>query len=243
MKIRLLCCLLMLAGPLAWAQQDYFNRTNISQFEFNFGFNDPETDTDLYDFLEQTTNFEADDQDGFVFQFKYLYQINNYVSVGGSVNATSESQEVYDLEFVTEGGGDIFQTFELDTNWIGFETVITPFGSGHRFGSQGWAPKTFVPYLTLGAGLKSFDIVNEGDFVVDRDSNNPDIIFTSFEDDGQSFSTKVGAGLRINVGKSWDINILYERDNAEAELGGDFEGFEDFDLSADSAYIGFRILL
>lgn len=243
MKTWMPLLLTLALSQVCWAQNDYFNRINVSQFEFNFGFNDPDTDNGLYDFLGETTNFEANDMDGFIFQFKYLYQLNNYFSIGGSINATSEDQTIFDLDFVTAGGNDIFQNIEVETNWFGFETVITPFGSGDRFGSQGWAPKRFVPYVTLGAGLKSYNVYNDGEFVIDRNSDNPEIILASFEDDGGTFSYKYGAGLRISISKTWDVNLLYEADHAEEELGGDFQDFGDFDLSSDSAYIGFRITL
>jgi opacity protein-like surface antigen len=229
--------------PASWAQNDYFNRINVSQFEFNLGYNEPETNVELYDFLEDTTNFEANDLDGFKFQLKYLYQINNYFSIGGSLSVATEDQEVFDLDFITEGGNDIFQTFETDIVMFGVDAVITPFGSGDRFGSRGWAPKTFVPYLALGAGLKSYNIINDGEFVVDRNSENPDIIFANFEDDGSAFAYKIGAGLRINLSKSIDLNLLYEVEDAEDDLGGDFQGFGDFDLSSETAYVGLRITL
>ena len=227
-------------APIALAvnAQDYFNRRQVLNAEFNFGLTQPDTSSDIFNLLEETTTLNSDDLDGGSFNFKLQYQMNNFLSLGGMVATYSEDTTVVDNFYEDEDGFPIAQDIDFETTFIGFSVIWTPFGAGETFGTRGWAPKRFVPYLCFGLGFKSWEFLNAGDFVDDSDPNNAIIYSDEFFDDGTVAAARFGGGFRINLTKKIDINCLYEHDYAEDNLGGGFDGFGDLDLSSKSAYLG-----
>jgi len=224
--------------PFAQAQKGYFDRSNVVHFEFDFGHSRPETDGDYFDFLENTTTFDRDDLDGQAFKFRVLYQLDNKIAVGGSIVHYDESITVEDNFYVDVNNLPILQTNTLETTWVGASFVWTPFGAGETFGSRGWAPRRFVPYLSAGVGIKEWELRSVGEFVDDADPTDPIIFNDRFEDDGQVFSARFGCGIRFNLHKNLDLNLFAETDYAEDDLEGSFVGFGDLELSSKSGYIG-----
>ena len=236
--------LVLLFPASALAQKnDYFDRTNLVYLEFNFGSNDPDDNSDIYDFLENESTFDRDDLDGFAFDFKVYYQLNNRISLGGAVTAYEEDTTVENLDFVDINGRPIFNTTTLDTTWIGGQIIWTPFGAGETFGTRGWAPKFFVPYLSAGVGFKVWEFHQDGEFVDQTDPNDPFIFADRFESDGEAFSTRLGAGFRLNLHKNVDLNFQLQRDWGEDDLEGSFIGFGELDLGSQSGFVGVTIRL
>lgn len=238
MRIIALLTMVCLLAPVAYSQKDYFNRTNVVHFEFDFGQAKPDTDSQYFDFLENKTTFDADDLDGDTFKFRVLYQLDNRVAIGGSIVHYDESVTSEDRFFVDTNGLPILQTNALETLWGGVSVVWTPFGAGETFGSRGWAPRRFVPYLSAGIGVKDWELRSTGEFVDDSDPNDPIIFADRFVDEGQVFSARVGCGFRFKLHKNLDLNFALESDFAEDDLEGSFSSFGDLDLNSKSGFIG-----
>lgn len=238
MKFWISLGLAMLMVPSAFSQKQYFNRPNVVHFELDFGKIQPNDDSDYFDFLEERTTFDRDDLEGPTFQFRALYQLNNQVAIGGAIQHYEESSTAEDALYVDENNAPILQTNALETTWGGVSLVWTPFGAGETFGTRGWAPRRFVPYLSVGLGIKDWQLRSSGEFVDDADLNDPIIFQDRFVDDGNVFSTRVGCGLRVNLHRNLDINFALQRDFAEDDLEGSYVGFGELDLGSKSAMVG-----
>jgi opacity protein-like surface antigen len=242
MKSIRLITILMISGWMATlpltAQQGYFPKQEVLNLEFNFGILQPGTDAEVYDFLEEVLTFDADDLEDGTLDFKMHYQFSNYWSVGGSVSVFESEIDSEDRDFVDSDGFPILQTTRLTTAWFGANLIWTPFGAGEQFGSQGWAPKRFVPFLTGGAGFKSWELELIGDFVDVEDPAGPTIFPANFLAEGETFSWRFAAGFRFNVLKNLDLNFTYQRDYADDSLNGDFQDFGELDLDSTAVMLG-----
>lgn len=238
-----LCVAVLLATPLLFAQNDYFDGVNRTLLEVDFGSYEPNTDSDVFDFFEDTITFDREDMDGASLQFKILYQLNNHINVGGSFSGFRETQVTEDRFYVLENGDSIFQENSLKHGTLAANLQWLPFGSGETFGSRGWAPRFFVPYLGVGLGVRDWELAQEGLFVDDSDPNDPIVFESLFKDEGTAFVVRFEAGFRIRLHKSLDLNCLYQSDHSESELEGSFEGFGDLDLGSRSAYVGVVVRL
>lgn len=227
----------LLAIP-ALAQENYFLGERMSIFQIMGGWNEPNSDNEIYDFSNELLTFDDSDLAGPSFQFNYFYQVNNFVAVGGGIYLAEETTRSEDRDFVFENGDPIVQETGLETGWFGALVNITPFGAGEFFGSKAWLPNTFVPYIQLGAGIKSYDFYQTGDFV---DFETLDIFYDDFSDTGNAGSFRLGVGLRINLSKHMDLDLLGQKDWAETELNGDFEGFGDIDFGSTAYQIGLTL--
>ena len=228
----------MIVSPWALSQKDYFSHPNVVHFELDFGKLEPDTGNRYFDFLEDTTTFDSDDLEGQAFQFRVLYQLNNRLAIGGSVLHFDEDITSEDNFYVDTSGAAILQRNVFETTWTGLSLVWTPFGAGETFGTRGWAPRRFVPYLSAGVGIKSWELRATGEFVDDSDPNDPIIFQDVFSDEGDVFSGRLGCGLRINVHRNIDINFAFESDYAEDDLDGSFIDFGDINLDSKSAFVG-----
>jgi len=234
--------ILTLLAPIGvFAQRDYFSRPTVVNLEFSLGMTRPGNDSDVYDFFEENTTFDHEDLDGPGALFKGHFQFTNNWSAGGAVSLFKETVDSEDRFYNDEDGFPILQTTELKTAWVGGDLIWTPFGAGETFGTRGWAPRRFVPYLSGGAGFKFWELRSYGDFVDEGDPAGPSIFTAEFADDGVAFSLRFGCGFRVNLTKNLDINFSLEKELAEDDLDGDFRGFGDIDLSSGSAYVGILV--
>lgn len=101
------------------------------------------------------------------------------------------------------------------------------------------APRAPVqPYVGLGGGYYVWELEERGDFVFEGPEF--DEIFTErFVDDGATLGYYWLAGVEVPFGRNWGVFAEGRWHRAEDELGGDFEGFGDLDLSGREISAGF----
>ena len=231
---------IFLICSMAFGQKDYFLGSRLGLFQIQAGWVIPEKSNEIYDFSEDLLTFDRDKLDGTAFNMGYSFQLNNYVAIGGAFSVYSEDVQSEDREFIFDDGSAIRQETGLETFWGGATLTFTPTGSGSYVGTKAWLPRLFVPYIQVGIGIKSFDFYQEGEFV---DVDTLDVFYDYFSDTGTAGSVKVALGLRINLNKHIDFDINAQKDWAETELAGDFEGFGDLDFGSESYYAGVTIRL
>lgn len=237
-RVILVCCGVF-AGWVS-AQDDYFVGQQRLLFQIWGGYTDPDTDSEIYRFSEEELLFDASQLDGTQIFFNVFKQRNNWYSIGAGFSVFSESVRSESRDYVFDDGSPILQDTSLDTVWFGPLVMFTPFGAGETFGTKAWAPRMVVPYAQIGAGFMAWEFTQAGDFVDERDLT----VFTDyFQDDSWAFSLRLALGLRFNLNRHMDVDMVYLHDHAEDDLGGDFEGFGDLDLSSNSAAIGFTFRL
>ncbi len=231
----IVCASLFIASIYGLSQNDYYVGESRTLVQFSMGWFDPAPRGDIYDFSEFELTFDRDDLEGINVDFNVYRQLNNIISVGGGFTAFSDTATSEFRNFVYDNGDAILQETKLDQFWFGAMAMITPFGAGETFGSRAWAPRAFVPYIIVGAGLMTWEFVQEGDFV---DIDTDEIFYDTFLADGATASLRAGAGFRIKLTRSTDIDFSTIYDFAEDDLGGDFDGFGNIELNAQHTSIG-----
>jgi hypothetical protein len=203
-----------------------------NSFAIKMGAYFPDGDSDLWEFNEQELTTDADDFKDFAFALTYVRQINNHVAVAVDLMFYDGEDESRDRRI-----GDLYQWSQLSLFPATVSLRLQP-GGKYRSGGPGYPGRvrTVVPYLSVGAGLVSWEFEMEGEF---EDPYDPDFYFVDrFVSDGVTFGATAGAGLEIDLGGAWSLLVEGNYLWAEDELDDDFEGFDDFDLSGWSALVG-----
>ena len=96
------------------------------------------------------------------------------------------------------------------------------------------------PYVGAGAGFYWWRYREFGDFVEfdPVDPANDQVITAAFEASGVTLGFYLQAGFEIAVRPTWSIYVDGRWHQAEDELGDDFEGFGDIDLSGREVSVG-----
>lgn len=224
-----------LATSSLLAQEDYFLGNRHGLIQVLGGWSKPDTNSEIYAFSEDVLTLDPSDLDGPVFQVNFLYQVNDFFAVGGGFTHFRQTAFSEDRHYVYEDGSPIEQETGLESHFFGALLHLTPFKAGRRVGNKAWLPGTAVPYLVLGAGFKTWDFHQRGEFV---DSETLEVFRDYFSDEGVAPALRLGGGLRLNISKHLDVDLSAMHDIAEDELSGDFSGFGDLDLAATHFMVG-----
>lgn len=170
---------------------------------------------------------EAEDFDDLAVRIDYVRFLGPRLglTVGGSFFEGSLDQAYRD--FVDDFGADIVHTtdLELSTLELGLELALAPRGS------------VIVPYVGAGGGFYAWRLTETGDFI-DFGLASPEIFFDRFEDDGVAFGYHLRAGLEVPLSRNTAIYGEGRWQRAEDDLGGDFDGLGELDLSSRTLAAG-----
>lgn len=169
--------------------------------------------------------------DDATFGVEYLHPIGQRLSVhlSGFVYEGKEDQAY--IAFEDQFGGDILHTTEI-------ELASLTVGLLYRLAGPGAA---LVPYVGAGGGFYAWRLTEFGDFI-DFGTENLEIFDDFFEQEDEDLGYYFLAGLDVPLADTWSIFGEARWENVEGELGGDFRGLGDIDLSGRrySAGVSFR---
>jgi opacity protein-like surface antigen len=144
----------------------------------------------------------------------------------------------------------VFQSTRLSQVPLTLSLKIYPLGRGEQVGRYAWIRKTVVPYIGGGIGGTWYELKQKGEFVHVTDFSDPNDDFCMggaaciFEDvftsDAWGFAQHVFAGLDIKLTRSFVLILEGRYYWADADLHGDFVGFNSIDLDGARAMIGFN---
>ncbi len=123
-------------------------------------------------------------------------------------------------DFVDDTGREIVHETRLETSHLTLGFLLSLVDRD--------AP--IVPYIGAGGGLYLWNLVEEGDFI-DFSGAELAIFDDFFEDDGEELGWYYLVGLEVPVSRSVRLFAEGRWDRAEADLGGDFQGLGELDLS------------
>jgi opacity protein-like surface antigen len=96
---------------------------------------------------------------------------------------------------------------------------------------------TIVPYVGIGGGIYFWRLTEVGDFI-DFSTPRLDIFYDFFEDEGETLGYYYQAGLEVPVARNWSVYGEARWQRADDDLGGDFEGLGELDLSGRTITAG-----
>lgn len=202
-----------------WGAQNAF-RVSLGEFE-------PRGESQYW--ADKAIDFTGD-VDGFsdlIAGLDYHRFITQHLGVvASSTFFTGDTDQAY-IDFVDEGGADIFHTTELEA--ATFQLGVL-FNLTRR-------DRAVVPYVGAGGGLTYWTLAEFGDFI-DFGAANPEIFNDHFEDDGTTFGWYWQAGAEFPLAPNLSGFVDGRWTRAEADLEGDFAGLGELDLSGRALSVG-----
>jgi opacity protein-like surface antigen len=198
-----------------------------NRLRVNLGFFRPDGDSAYWNDKELEFTGRPDDFEDFSFGLDYLRLLNERL---GLLVASSfyegDARQSY-IDFVDTFGAPISHNTTL--SMATFELGLL-----FHFVSRD-AP--VIPYVGIAGGLYAWELEESGDFI-NFSFRDPEIFSTRFSDDGETFGWSLLAGLEIPLSLDWSVFAEGRWQDAEDELGGDFQGFGTLDLSGKGVRIG-----
>ncbi len=225
--ILLATLLLLLAGADAEAQWQRHYEPN-GQVRFRLGLFEPIGGSEGWDGVFEGFTGEPSDLRDFVWGTDFLWRTGRHTAVlfgfsyyGG---ATTSSYE----DWVGDDGSEIRHTTSLSISDLTAAFL-------YRFGSNG-----VRPYLGIGGGFIWWELTDEGYFIDFGVPQQP-VVWAWYGARGTTFEAFALAGIDIPINPRWSIIIEGRYRYATDELGDDFSGFGELDLTGYELTGGFGV--
>jgi hypothetical protein len=207
-------------------------------FQFKFGGFFPTGGGDFWDENEQVFGLDASDLHDFSFGMSFVLALNNNTELGFNVDFYDATERSQYRDFVDEDGFPILHDTHLELVPFTADLRFLPGGRFNYRGAMGQRRLLKpVPYFGMGIGLTFWEYEEVGDFL-DFGFDPPEIFPAGFQDDGVAFTANALAGVEIPINPV--VNFLFEGKYlwAEDDLGGDFGGLGELDMSGFYVYGG-----
>lgn len=171
-----------------------------------------------------------DDFEDLSFTLDYQRLVSNRISVmlSGGFYEGSENQAY--LEFVDDLGADIVHRTTLERAAFSIGLLIHPFGRD----------AVVSPYVGGGVAAYLWRLEESGDFI-NFNVDPPLIITDTFQDEGDAFGHYWIVGLEVPLSWSWAAFAEARWHRVDQELGEDFVGFGELDLSSREIGVGVSV--
>jgi len=198
----------------------------VVAFLFKLGELQPNGGSDLWDYHEDLFTAEAGDFDDIAFGFDVILLASSHLEFAFGLEAYEADVGSVYRDYVDSFGGSIAQYQNLSLVPLTASVHWLPFG---RYSGESGRPRGVVPYLGVGMGLLIWEYELGGSFV---DLGTLEIYDDYFYDDGATIAALATAGIEFRVSRAWSIHLEGRYLWAEDNLGADFVGFDDLDLSS-----------
>ncbi|HSP06199.1 MAG TPA: hypothetical protein VLR94_03435 [Acidobacteriota bacterium] len=183
----------------------------------------PRGDSDVYKQNEKETTFRVSDLNGFGGTIRYDKFIGEFINISGGVSFFDSHTHVQDVEFVQDHGQPILRDIFLEIVPLEASLHVLPAGRN----------TVIIPYLGGGFGLYYWQYEEHGDFVIDRLSNNPQVITGRAYSDGWDPGYHIEGGVHVPVGRSVAVvgEAKYWHAHGKLDVRGFDPSFQPLDLS------------
>jgi opacity protein-like surface antigen len=198
---------------------------------------------EIYDFLTDQLTLSNSDFDAPAFTLDVSRRLNSWLDVVFGVEYTGRKQKSEDRHFTEMNGNPISQKTRLSQVPLTLSLKIYPIGRGKQVGQYAWIRKAVVPYIGGGIGGTWYELKQKGDFVDigDPNVNGDEFIFSDvFTSDDWAFAQHAFAGLDIKLTRSLGLILEGRYYWADADVQGDYVGFNPIDLDGARVMIGFN---
>lgn len=168
-----------------------------------------------------------DDFEDLSFTVDYQRLVTNRISVMLSMGFFEGSEDQAYLDFVDDQGNDILHRTTLERAAFTVGLLVHPLGRD----------AVVSPYLGGGLGAYLWRLEESGDFI-NFNVDPPLIVVDTFSDEGDAFGHYWIVGLEVPLSWSWAAFAEARWQRVDQELGGDFIGFGELDLSSREVGVG-----
>jgi len=184
--------------------------------------------SDIYDFFGEELTIEDGDFDSFLFGADGSFAIASRIDLVAGFEITKASVDSEYRDFVDENDLPILQQTRLTIVPVTLSLKIYLTPRGREVSRYAFVPAKVRPYVGGGGGFVWYELEQAGDFVDFADL----AIFTSvFRSSGWGFATQAFGGVEVSLSPRWFLSVEGRYLWSDADLDGDFLGFEPIDLS------------
>jgi opacity protein-like surface antigen len=204
---------------------------------FSSGFAQARGSSDIFSYTRDLLTLEKGDFNSISLGLEYALRFNDNLDFFGSIGYASASERSEFRDWVDQDDLPIEQTTRFSRLPISAGARFYLMPRGRSIGSLAWLPSVMVPHVSAGVGVMRYRFRQVGDFVVD----NGDIVSDDLESSGWAPLFHTGVGLDISLTPRLLLASEFRYTLSSAEMQGDFEGFENIDLSGAGATIGLKV--
>lgn len=205
---------------------------------------------EIYDFLTDELTLEKSDFDAPAAAFDFSWRLKSWLDVVFGVEYTGRERSSEDRHFTDTLGNPIVQDTRLTQVPLTFSLKLYPIGRGRQVGQYAWIRKAVVPYVGGGIGPTWYELKQKGEFVHKTDPDDPDDDFCQgepaciFEDvftsDAWTFAQHAFLGVDIKLTRNIGLILEGRYYWADADVQGDYVGFDPIDLDGARVMLGFN---
>ena len=197
----------------------------------------PRAESELFDMIMNELTLEKNDFRAWDFGVDGGADFHERLELVVSLDYLSRTKLSEFRDYVDEQDLPIVQ----ETNYAqlpltaGFKFLLIP--RGRQVGQYAWLPSRFVPYLSAGGGVMWYRFEQEGDFV---DFDTLEIFYAKLRSSGWTPTGYLGGGIDINIFSNTYLALDMRYSWAKPELGRDFLGFDNLDMTGLRATAGLQ---
>jgi opacity protein-like surface antigen len=199
-------------------------------FRFDLGQFEPRGDSEYWDDVELEFTGSSADFDDAVIGVEWVRFLGDRLglSIAGSFYEGSDTLEY--RRFEDQNGFPIRHTADLDISsfTIGLLLHITQ------------RDRAIVPYVGFGGGVWAWRLIEVGDFI-DFSTPTLEVFDDYFEDEASAVGYYWRAGLEVPLATNWSLYAEGRWQRVDDELGADFEGLGEIDLSGETMAAGLSV--
>ncbi len=196
------------------------------------------TGSDLYDFITDTLTVERKAFDSTVLGGRFGLALGPRLEViAGLEHGRTTSPSEY-RDFVDNQLLPITQTTSREEWLVSASLRLALLPPGRRISRFAWIPRTFTPYVGLGAGALKYEFQQFGSFI---DADTSRVFNDSFNSRGWTPSVHAFAGADLRVYRRIYLTGEARYTRSRATLGADFVDFEPLALAGTRVTGGVRL--
>lgn len=197
------------------------------------------TGSDLYDFITDQLTIDKSTFNTSSISGDFGISIGSRFDVIATLEQSNSSSASEYRDFIDTGGAPITQTTQRQ-EWIVSGTMrmaLVP--RGRRISRFAWVPRTFTPYIGVGAGGAKYDIKQYGSFV---DFRTLRVFNESFDSAGWTPTVHALAGADLRLYRRLYLTTEARYTWGTADLDDDFVDFDPISLGGLRTSAGVQIV-
>lgn len=195
----------------------------------------PGGDTDIFGFTQDLLTIDGSDHDALVFGGEFSIRVSPRFDLAVDVSqARSEVLSEF-RDWVDSNDLPIEQTTTFVRRPVNLSARYFLWDRGRRISQFAWVPRDWVPYVGGGVGYTWYEFLQSGDFV---DFDTFEIFTDRLRSKGSSLTGQVLAGAQYSLNAQFVLTGEARYRFGSVEMGRDFVGFDDIDLSGFNVTMG-----
>ena len=214
-----------------------FRAPNV-QIAFRVGYAGANAGSDIFDFTTDELTVDSRDFSGGMFGAEIAVRLSERLDLVGAFSNASTNTRSEFRDWVGEDDLPIEQDTRFTRRPASLSLRYFFADRGRSVSRFAWIPNRVTPYVGGGVGFMWYEFEQTGDFV---DFQDLAIFNTTYSSSGTSALTQALAGVEVSVSPRVVFNAEGRYEWASADLGQDFVGFDDIDLSGFQVSVGLGI--